>query len=70
MSRRSEPVKAGDPKRFAGLTQRRRERGLPVGDQNRCTCPLPYGPADDCPFHATHPFWERAPIADAREDER
>lgn len=33
MSRRSEPVKADDPKRFAGLTQRRRERALPVGGE-------------------------------------
>lgn len=31
MSRRSLPIKADDPKRSAGLTQRRLERGLPVG---------------------------------------
>jgi hypothetical protein len=35
MSRRSEPVKADDPKKFAGLTQRRREQGLPVGRIDR-----------------------------------
>lgn len=33
MSRRSEPPKPGDPKRFAGLTQRREEKGEPVGGE-------------------------------------
>ncbi|MGH2939463.1 MAG: hypothetical protein ACRDPE_15250 [Solirubrobacterales bacterium] len=59
MSDRYGPPSSDDPKRFAGLTARRKAKGLPVGDEPNCTCPLPYGPADDCPFHADRPFWQR-----------
>lgn len=43
MPRRPPPDQRDDPRRFAGLTQRRRERGLPTGEVD------PDDPTQFCP---------------------